>query len=132
MPRSEPEHLVDAEVVAEDSLELLAADAGVALLDLAEQAFFGGEQDPCAVDVDGAAFEHEAALLAVRHRLVGCHSRQTAAARRRGRDLVVEVPVGILGPGVEAPVGDGDLALAALRTKIGPESRVQTRSVGHW
>ena len=60
-----PEHLVDAEVVAEDALQLIAAEAGVALLDLAEQALFGGEQDAGSVGVDAAAFEDDAMRGAV-------------------------------------------------------------------
>ena len=57
----------------EGLLEMLAglvfvAEAGVALLDLGEQALFGGEQDSCAVDVDAAAFEDEAVRLAVGRR----------------------------------------------------------------
>jgi hypothetical protein len=59
----EPDGLVDTEIVVKDALKLLAADARIALLHLAQMALFGGEQRPCAVDVDGAAFEH--ALRAV-------------------------------------------------------------------
>ena len=49
----------------EGLLEVLAgrvfvAEAGVALLDLGEEALFGGEEEACAVGVDGAAFEDEA------------------------------------------------------------------------
>ena len=65
----QPEDLLDAEVVGEGLLESLrvgfVAEAGVALLDLGEQALFGGEQDARAVGVDGAAFEDEAVRLAV-------------------------------------------------------------------
>src|ERR1035441_3135146 len=53
----EPEGLVDAEVVVEGLLELLAGDAGVALLDFREETFLCGEEDAGAVGVDGAAFE---------------------------------------------------------------------------
>ena len=64
----EPEGLVDAEVVAEGAFELGAglvrrAEAGVALLDFGEEALLGGEQDACAVGVDGAAFEDDAAAV---------------------------------------------------------------------
>jgi len=52
----EPEDLVNAEVVGENLLKLLTGESGVALLDLAEEALFGGEQDALAVGVDGAAF----------------------------------------------------------------------------
>ena len=50
-------------------------DAGVALLDFAEQALFGGEEDAGAVGVDGAAFEDEAVLLAVGERDGGLEAR---------------------------------------------------------
>ena len=39
----EPDGVVDAEIVVKDALELLAADAGVALLHVAQLTFFGGE-----------------------------------------------------------------------------------------
>ncbi len=42
---AEPDHLIDAEVIVKDLLQLLAADAGIALLHLAQQALFGGEQN---------------------------------------------------------------------------------------
>ena len=56
----EPEDLLDAEVFAEGGFELLAGDAGVALLDFGEEALFGGDEGACAVDIDAAAFEDEA------------------------------------------------------------------------
>lgn len=101
----EPEGLVDAEVVVEGLLELLAADAGIALLDFREEAFFGGEQDACAVHVDGAAFEDEAMVADC-----GLEFGQAVELRHVVRNLVVSVVVRVLGPGVELPVGDGDLA----------------------
>src|ERR1700761_4798416 len=51
----EPDGLVDAEVVVEGLLQLFARDAWVALLHFGQEALFGGEEDPCAVGVDGAA-----------------------------------------------------------------------------
>jgi hypothetical protein len=53
----EPDHLIDAEKIVKGLLQLRAADAGIALLYLAEQALLGGEQNARAVGVDGAAFE---------------------------------------------------------------------------
>ena len=47
-------------------------------------------------------------------------------------DLVVAAPVVVLGPGVELPVGDGEVCPWGFLTKMGPESRSQTRSVGQW
>ena len=40
----EPDGLVDAQIVVKDALKFRAADAGVTLLHLAQQALFGGEQ----------------------------------------------------------------------------------------
>lgn len=106
----EPDGLVDAEVVMEGLLDLLLRDAGVALLDLGEEALFGGEEEAFAVDVDGAAFEDEAAGLAVGAGDLGAELFHTVEAGDVVGDLVVAVPVGIFGPGVELPVGDGEVA----------------------
>ena len=61
--------------------------------------------------------------------------RNAQAVGDLGGDGRVELPVVVLGPGVEAPCGRRDRRkLVALResrrTKMGPESRVQTRLVG--
>jgi hypothetical protein len=40
----QPDDLIDAEIIVKGLLQLLAAHAGIALLDLAQQAFLGGEQ----------------------------------------------------------------------------------------
>jgi len=52
----------------EDELELLAGDAGVALLHFTEQALLSGEEDAFAVGVNGAAFEDDAVFGAVGER----------------------------------------------------------------
>ena len=49
---AEPNHLIDAEIIGENALQLLTAQAGIALLHFAQQAFFGGEQSALAVYVD--------------------------------------------------------------------------------
>ena len=48
----EPEHLIDAEKILEAPFQLLTADARIALLHFAQQAFFGGEQSALTVYVD--------------------------------------------------------------------------------
>ena len=78
----QPEHLIDAEIVVEGLLQLLAADAGIALLHRAQQAFFRGEQQACAVDVDTAAFEHQIVRRAIRQRDDGAASGETSNSRR--------------------------------------------------
>ena len=60
---TQPDHLIDAEIIVKGALQLLAAHAGIALLHLAQQAFFGGEQNSRAVHVDRSAFEHDAEVL---------------------------------------------------------------------
>ena len=66
----EPDGLVDAEVVVEGLLEVLAGLVSVPRPGLrcwifGEEALFGGEEDAGAVGVDGAAFEDEAVGFAV-------------------------------------------------------------------
>ena len=60
---AEPDRVRRAEVVGENFFVVFARHAGVALLHLAEQAFFGGEDGAASVDVDGAAFEHDAGVV---------------------------------------------------------------------
>ncbi len=126
----EPEHLIDAEVVVKGLFQLLAADAGVALLDLAEQTLLGGEQ---------RALRRWCRSSRLRGR--------SGAGRRRSR---LQAATAADAKGLLHGRGSGHrdasqsyLAQAlkcqlvraispfALRTKMGPESRVQTRSVGH-
>ena len=49
----------------ESPLQLLTADAGIALLHCAQQAFFGCQQDTCSIGIDAAAFEHQLVLRAI-------------------------------------------------------------------
>ena len=60
---AEPDHLLGAEIVAQDRSVSAAAELGVARRLAVEQALFGGEQRALAVDVDGAALEHDVAVL---------------------------------------------------------------------
>jgi len=129
----EPEGLVDAEVVAEGAFEEalgcgFVAEAWVALLNFGEEALFGGEQNSRAVGVDGAAFEDDAVRFTTPTSKCARRGPRFPACRS-GRwrrnfgldlgevvelgdavgDLVVEMPVGVLGPGVELPVEDGEV-----------------------
>ena len=88
---------------------MCARDAGIALLDIGEQTFFGGEQNAGAVDVDGAAFENEA--LAVNSGLEGFHLEKLGDVRG---NFVVVMPVRIFSPGVEAPVSEGNIVFCIL------------------
>src|SRR5262245_57080967 len=60
----EPENLVDPELLGEHLLRALVAELGVSRLASVEQTLFGGEQRALAVDVDRAALEDDAPLLA--------------------------------------------------------------------
>jgi hypothetical protein len=117
------------------------------LLDLGEEALFGGEKDACAVGVDGAAFEDDAVGLVTSAskcarrgpRFVTPASKcarlgprlPVCGSGRRRRDfwldlgeaveagdlvwnLVVAAPVRVFGPGVELPVGDGEVSFCVL------------------
>ncbi len=83
-PATEPDDLLDAEIVVKCLLELLAAYAGVALLYFAEQTLFGSQQDAFSIGVDGTAFEDEPALLARRVQWWAA-TREGAAIRLRVR-----------------------------------------------
>ncbi len=107
----EPENLVDAEVIMQGALDLLLGDAWVALLDFGEEALFGGDENAGAVSVDGAAFEDEAMLFAVLTDDTGLELFDPVELGDVMRNLVVATPVVVLGPGVEVPVGEGELAL---------------------
>ena len=114
-----PEDLIDAEVVVEGLLEIFAgglfvAEAGVALLDLGEETLFGGDENARAVGVDGAAFEDETVGLAVRGNDLGLELGDVVMFGDVLGDLVVAVPVVVLGPGVELPVGYGEVAFGVL------------------
>ncbi len=142
----EPQDVVDTKVVVENGFQLLLAHAGVALLDFTEEAFLRGEENACAIGVNGAAFQYYAArpaVLAFR----GGFGRVRWLPRgdleqlcHAGGKLVVVVPVVVFGPGVEAPVGEGDLALlvsdedgagvAGPDTVGGPEVELDAVEIG--
>ena len=83
-----------------------AVEAGIAGLHRTQQAFLGGEQRAVAVDVDAAAFEDDAPAADAPAPTTGSFS----FGMRRLRRGVVFGPVVVLGPGVEAPVGERDAA----------------------
>ena len=72
---AEPDRVADAEPLREDLLVVLRVESRVADLDVAEQPLLGDEQQPVAVDLDAAAFEHDP--------LAGV--RRAAARRAAGR-----------------------------------------------
>jgi hypothetical protein len=111
----EPENLFNAQVGVEGLLEVLAgggfvAEAGVALLDVAEEALFGGEQEAGSVGVDAAAFEDEAVGAAFGEEDLGFDLGDVVVLGDVVGDLVVAAVVVVLGPGVELPVSGGEEA----------------------
>jgi len=86
---------------------VLAGEAGIALLRLGEQTFFGGEESATAVDVDGAALEDDAMVVmewqeeAVLEFCTGISF---------GDDGGVLFVIGIFGPAVENEMIVGDFA----------------------
>ena len=127
---AQPEHVAARPGVREDALRgRRASKPGVARLDLGvEQALLGGEQRAPPVDVDAAAFEDDrrgpcrrdgpkAAGRAAAPRARGrgrrfCQSSYFAQPLKRKRAMATSGP------------------RPSRRTKIGPKSRVQPRSVG--
>ena len=110
----EPEGVFDAEIVVEGLFEGLAglrlvAEAGVAFLDFAEEAFFGGEEDAGSVGVDASAFEDEA-LGAFGGLGLGAELLDGVEFGYVVGDEVVAAVIVVLGPGVELPVGEGEVA----------------------
>ena len=86
------------------------AEAGVAFLDFGEEALFGGEEEAGAVGVDAAAFEDEAVGFSGGAFDLGFELGDVVVFGDVLGDLVVAAPVVVLGPGVELPVGDGEVA----------------------
>src|SRR6266404_611581 len=101
----QPENLGDSEIAAEDVSVIFAGESVIALLALAEQAFFGGEQGAAAVDVDAAAFEHDAAAL-----VDGLPGEALELFIYVGDGEGVFFVVLVLSPPVEEPVRVGDFA----------------------
>src|SRR4029078_4849964 len=65
-PATEPEHFLHAEVVGEDALIRGAIERWIAFLRLAQQAFFGRQQDSFAVHINAATFEHDSMSIQLR------------------------------------------------------------------
>ena len=124
----EPDDLIDAQEVMKGLFQLVAAHAGIALLHLAQQALLGGEQNTFAIGIDGAALENQAVLRAIRERDRWLPLGQAEKFGDAARDLVVAMPVGILGPGVEAPVGNRNPCLRHRARRSDP-SRASRRDL---
>src|SRR5690606_27248270 len=94
----QPDHFVHAQVLGEYLLDLLAGEVRVAVL--VEQAFPGGDQGAFAIDVDRAAFQHEA---------FGAVARAALDLEDLAGHLIVALPGPVqaaveAAPGVEGPV----------------------------
>src|SRR5438132_2536242 len=93
-------------MVREYSLKILTGETRISFLHRAEKALFCRQHQSFAIDVDTAAFQHNAP---------SAYFRPPALHPESSADLfghaVVALPIGILSPGVELPVGDGELAV---------------------
>src|SRR5208337_5656847 len=102
--------LIDAEIVVARALQLLAAQAGIAPLHFAQKAFFGSEQSALPVHVNRSAFKHH--VLRIVLVLDEWFPLSTAEQfLHAAGQLVVEMPVVVLGPRIETPVSESDLPL---------------------
>ena len=97
---AEPQDVGCPELVLEHRFDFGTSEAGVPdLNDRVEQALFCGEQGAAPVDVDAATFEHELPRL-------GPKQPQLEPRRDALGHAIVELPIGVLGPGVESKLGD--------------------------
>ena len=105
---AEPDRPARAEPLAKRLLVALARQPGIAHLHVAQQPLLGDQQQPAAVGLDAAAFEHD--------RRAVCRD---ASARRAAAGAMSAIarptcassaPVGVLRPGVERPVEQRDRA----------------------
>src|SRR5581483_899079 len=98
---SQPDGVGHAQIFREGALQVFAGGAGIALLDIGEEALLGRQHRTEAVHVDAAAFQdHVGAVFADAGRKFGDLQMPGGTPG----DGVVELPVVVLGPGVEAEV----------------------------
>jgi len=93
---SQPNGVRRAEVVGEGLLVVNPGHVGIALLLFAKQAFFGGEDCAFTIDVDRAAFQHDALAQRLRADFLCMGDFAHEAA-----NLFIEPPVGVFGPSVK-------------------------------
>ena len=116
----QPQNLFHSQHPAQRGFNLLARHSRIALLHRAEQALLGGQQQAASVHVNRSAFEHHLAARRTAH-LHGSPQKLHAAAHLGNlfRKRVIELPVPVLGPGVELPVGDRNAARLVLARRWG-------------
>ena len=102
MPRPSQMTWRTAEIVGENSFDARSIEAGIARLNVAEQALLGGQERAAAVDVDGAPFHHDASSLSAQ--LDPRHPAWVAqpAFKTAGKSAVAAVVI-VLGPTVKLP-----------------------------
>ena len=97
-PLAQPDHLADAQHLDEDLLDRLAALAGIAVPDSRHHRF-AGQQRPLAVDMDGAAFDHQVRRIAPHLQTF----ENGPAHRRVAAEIVVAMAPGIQASGCRPP-----------------------------
>ena len=133
-PAAQPDDVADSQVVGEDLFEGRAVEAGVASLDLAEQAFLGRQQRTPAVDVDRTPLHHDPnslpPLLDPRRPSAASSSHRSNLRGRRLSRWWLSYLAQPLNFQSTSPTGSlGAVIGWSLTTNVGPESRSQTRSV---
>src|SRR5262245_44626028 len=98
---AKPEDLANAKKSGENLLVILAGESRVPLLHLAEQALFRGQQTALPIDVDGAPFQCDGPLTDPELRTL---IADVQALGNPARNLIVGLPVVVLGPTIEPPV----------------------------
>ena len=108
----QPDHGVDGQVRGENRLDVLAPQMRVAVL--VQQALFGGDQRAFAVDVDRAAFQHEA---------FGAVTVAVFDFEDLAGHLVVAVPRPVQAAVEAAPGVEGPVHAAHFTAGVGDEGR---------
>ena len=101
----QPENIRYAKIIAEELFVIAFFEAGIAFLNPALQAFFGGEERAAAVDVDGAALENDAAAIVRRQKDFAAESFVGACDGLR-----VLLMVWIFCPAIKKKMIEGDSA----------------------
>ena len=97
---SQPNHMRRAQVICKHFFVIFSRHARIALLHLAEQAFFRSKQRAQTIHIDRSALEHNAFAT-----MVGEHEFNACGCSHQRADCVVVPPVGIFGPCIEAKLG---------------------------
>jgi hypothetical protein len=117
----QPEDLSDSQVIGEQLLILLAVQLRVARLHRAEKTLLGGQQETLAVHINGAALEHQMATARS-----GTPNAPAGVAGNEAAGRVIQRPVTVSGPAVEAELDRRQLAIRVEEEQRGEVTRPAT------